>query len=74
MGVVRGNLVVQVTFCHLICLEIVVYHCVSTKLRRNDLVELAIERHPGRSGSPSSAKDILCVMTLVFIHKLIILF
>ncbi|GFS44099.1 AGAMOUS-like 16 [Actinidia rufa] len=41
VGVVRGNLVVQATLCPLMCLGSTVDCCVSIKLRRNDIAELA---------------------------------
>ncbi|GFZ21371.1 hypothetical protein Acr_29g0005330 [Actinidia rufa] len=50
---VRGNLVVQVTFCPLICLVIPVYHCISNKLRRSDPAELAIEQQLDSDACPN---------------------
>ncbi|GFY95305.1 hypothetical protein Acr_10g0006900 [Actinidia rufa] len=46
-GAIRGNLIVQVTLCLLMCLRIAVGHYVSTKLWCSDPTELAKERQPG---------------------------
>ena len=56
MGAVRGNIIVPITFCPLMCLGISIDHCVLTKLQRSDPSKLSIEEQPSSDAFLSSAR------------------